>query len=597
MLMLASRYGLRTFALWGTAARWQNCKEALASIGRVVADVTDRLSVEFRPSDLYASFVAFDLHSWQAALRPEARSSTTSGSGMAAPSRDAGRNLVAAARRLCEGAGVVYDGNTWRAAVRVALAERDRIVAARPHGAPPSDGAQGQLGERTKRPSWRPAVEGPDNRLVWRRVLDAGAVEPALGPAIRFYLAAWDGTGAVERGLGQDASIVQQHVGSRARTDEGQSLYSALLEVKLEGPQREQDMFTQSEDSGTLLLMDFSRACASQWLLEHGRRFTCSTRARRDQGQPLPRRGVGTDSAVQHHARAAYAALSSMAMCDARPLGEGAPARKTIFGVDRARLMLAVNDVPVPQPGKKTANFRKATERKAATKRSVGVWTGCLGAPALRLGGASAVRAASKAAAMQGARAKLWLTGKPRGRKASTASGLERSSGQSVATSSWLARAARATVRLPRPRPAPFSASTRDAATRTSEVAATLEEMYRGEKEIDSADLRTWLQAIALGEKVRRGSATFHHVHACRGDRSIVVSEDFQKKHRSLAQALKTIAKRPGSRWKVVGEKPRNGAHFCVDNKKDFVQFLMDVRLSRDAGASTPGGRCAEHSR
>ncbi|MCP4243353.1 MAG: hypothetical protein GY772_22580 [bacterium] len=426
---------------------------------------------------------------------------------------------------------------------------------------------------------------------MWRRVLDAGAVEPALGPAIRFCLAAWDGTVAVERGLGQDASIVQQHVGSRARTDEGQSLYSALLEVKLEGPQREQDMFTQTEDSAALLLMDFSRACASQWLLEHGRRFTCSTRARRDQGQPMPRRGAGTDSAVQHRARAAYAALSGMAMGDARPPGEGAPARKTIFGVDRARLMVAVNDVPAPEPGKKTANYRKATERKAATKRSVGVWTGCLGAPALRLGGASGVCAATKAAAMQGARAKLCLTGKPRGRKASTASGLAAlgSSGAAVAASLWPARAARATVRLPRPRPAPFCASTPDAATRTtgatrtSEVAATLDEMYRGEKEINSADLRTWLQAIALGQKVRRGSATFHHVPAWRGDRSIVVSEDFRNKHRSLVQALETIAKRPGSRWKVVRGPPRNGAHFCVDKKKDFVQLLMDVRLSSDA--------------
>ena len=41
-----------------------------------------------------------------------------------------------------------------------------------------------------------------DNRLVWRAALGSVSLPSSLAPAVRFYLATWDGAGAIERGWG-----------------------------------------------------------------------------------------------------------------------------------------------------------------------------------------------------------------------------------------------------------------------------------------------------------------------------------------------------------------------------------------------------------
>ena len=84
-------------------------------------------------------------------------------------------------------------------------------------------------------------------------------------------LATWDGTGAVERRLDRDANMQGQHVGQRAADPFGAALYSGILELQLDGPQTAEAMFESSED-GVLLLTDFSRLWAPQWLVQHGRR-------------------------------------------------------------------------------------------------------------------------------------------------------------------------------------------------------------------------------------------------------------------------------------------------------------------------------------
>ena len=106
-----------------------------------------------------------------------------------------------------------------------------------------------------------------DNRLVWRAALGSVSVPSSLAPAVRFYLATWDGTGAIERGLGQAVAIPTQHVGQRARSCLDADVYSALLELHLDGPQAEEVVFTKSSD-GVLPLTDFLRACAHQWLIQ-----------------------------------------------------------------------------------------------------------------------------------------------------------------------------------------------------------------------------------------------------------------------------------------------------------------------------------------
>ena len=44
--------------------RWSDCKEALASIGRVAKDVIERMRAEFHSEDLYLAYQVFDLAAW-----------------------------------------------------------------------------------------------------------------------------------------------------------------------------------------------------------------------------------------------------------------------------------------------------------------------------------------------------------------------------------------------------------------------------------------------------------------------------------------------------------------------------------------------------
>ena len=79
-----------------------------------------------------------------------------------------------AARRLCRSMGVDHDEAAWREGAQAALLAR-----------------------------------GPDgnNRDAWRSCLVADRLPSALpAEVVRLYLVTWDSTGAVERGLGQDAA-------------------------------------------------------------------------------------------------------------------------------------------------------------------------------------------------------------------------------------------------------------------------------------------------------------------------------------------------------------------------------------------------------
>ena len=129
--------------------------------------------------------------------------------------------LKVSGRKLCGALGAVFDELAWKAAATKAMELQERMLR-------------------------RSADKSCDNRLAWRILIDSGATAEPLTSVVLFYLSTWDGTGAVERGLGKDAAIQRQHVGDAA--DEScfdAEVYSFLLELNQEGPQREEDMFKE----------------------------------------------------------------------------------------------------------------------------------------------------------------------------------------------------------------------------------------------------------------------------------------------------------------------------------------------------------------
>ena len=356
----------------------------------------DRLRAEFNEQDLYLAYRAFDLDAWAGVV-----SASTPG--------ESGRPLEAALRKIGNALEATTDWNTWRSAARVAI-------------------------------SARASASTPDAdlvyRLAWRAAMHAAGFPAPMIKVVRFYLATWDGTGAVERGLGADAALQNAHVGQHARNDVDAEVYSALTEMHSDGPQTEPEMFTSTD--GVLHLTDFSRACAQQWVLRHGRRFTCY-KVRKDKGSRKPQRRKGTDRGVQVLARAAYQTQCDMAKSDAARTSTSGkvPRRQTVLGVDRAKLMVTVRALGRPAAGKKTRKFRAATLAKRAEKQAAETWCGWgSGVPQPRLGGAAAVEAATKSAAMQAVRARLWLSGRARGQAAARKRAEEMRAGTSTSSSS-----------------------------------------------------------------------------------------------------------------------------------------------------------------
>ena len=234
-------YGRRTWTLWSREFHWSNCRGAMRSMQQVAQDVIDRLSAEFDTGDLYLAYRLFDLALWGVLgrLPPED-----------ARAEELWSMLKDSGRKLCGALGAVFDERAWK----VAAAKAMKLQA-----------------EMLRRSEDKSCV---DNRLAWRALIDSGDTDEPVTSVVLFYFSTWDGTGAVERGLGKDSKIQKQHVGDAADAScFDADVYSFLLELNQEGPQREEDMFTEA--SGALLFTDFSRACAEHWVRTHGRRFAC----------------------------------------------------------------------------------------------------------------------------------------------------------------------------------------------------------------------------------------------------------------------------------------------------------------------------------
>ena len=92
----------------------------------------------------------------------------------------------------------------------------------------------------------------------------------------------FDRLGGVERDLASLCKTLEQHQGP---TDAEALTASELLELRLDGPQTESDLFTQVSlpasnsgplpvaGTGSLEFTDYSRACAQLWVDVFGRRF------------------------------------------------------------------------------------------------------------------------------------------------------------------------------------------------------------------------------------------------------------------------------------------------------------------------------------
>ena len=93
-----------------------------------------------------------------------------------------------------------------------------------------------------------------------------------LAVLIFFYLSVKINTTTLERNLGELCRQLAAHGGHGA---EDGSLAASLLEVALDGPQREEDLFERIDADGESKLSptEFGRACARLWVLQFGRRF------------------------------------------------------------------------------------------------------------------------------------------------------------------------------------------------------------------------------------------------------------------------------------------------------------------------------------
>lgn len=229
-------YGNKVKTLWSRTSL-QECEGSLAAMRSIVEDTTRRLQADFHDKDWYMSLGAMDLSAWVAAR-------SAGGGALAAPQGQRRHPCIATltqkARRLHEGLGVDFSATTWGSALQQCLRWRAGMLKALPAGRDEC---------------------GIDNRQVWHRLLAEKKAEfRSLDPIIRFYCSMMDGTGSVERGLGRHAHILGVHVGAPER-DEGGSLSEACLEVSIEGPQAESQMFTPGLGN-VLLLTPFSRQCA-----------------------------------------------------------------------------------------------------------------------------------------------------------------------------------------------------------------------------------------------------------------------------------------------------------------------------------------------
>lgn len=224
-------YGTKRKMLWSQGAALE-AKEILRSMQAVCKATLARLDADMAPHDLLMQFEAFNLSEWQEikdahksagqpARSPEERTVARRRHGQEERLRRLGSAL-----HLNEAALVEQFDRALVAALRMWRRLRDAHRAQN--------------------------LAPPDNRAIWAAVLcphdvapqqqadlALGGSAPDLEAVIRLYLSVADTTGNVERNLGDVALLCARHLGP---LDPAGRTVSDLLEVYLDGPQREEDV-------------------------------------------------------------------------------------------------------------------------------------------------------------------------------------------------------------------------------------------------------------------------------------------------------------------------------------------------------------------
>ena len=195
-----------------------------------------------------------------------------------------------------------------------------------------------------------------------------------LETLIVFYLSIKMNTTTLERNLGELCRQLGAHGGHGA---EDGSLAASLLEVALDGPQREEDLFDriQADGESRLSPTDFGRACAKLWVLHFGRRFRYKYTGRSSQKKQAARPGSFKAVLLQRDAAAdrltkmgrTHASGASFVSGLALPL----PAEARAFN---AQSLQGTRWAGAASASCSKGNFQRHTERKKERCPAVTSW-------------------------------------------------------------------------------------------------------------------------------------------------------------------------------------------------------------------------------
>ena len=328
-------YGDRVKVLWSGSAR-PDAEQALKSMQQVVKEVSRRVNVDLHARDTLMWLEVFNLAAW-VECRAQVRNIAIRQTGLARTSQLL-RKLSRLALELKLDADTTV--SQFDAALPLALQERRAMM--REQERERADGVE---------------VTDIDNRTVWATLLEAQHRQkfPSLSRVLQFYMSVLDSTGLLERGLGQVMEVCSAHSGS---LDEAARTTDDIVTVYLDGPNSESELFARADD-GTLTFTPLSRACARDWLVRHGRRFSCTKHPRKNSGaRNTGWRLAGTDRAVQ----AGQHKATTLLMALAARKGKQAV---TLFG---DTVQNYTEDRPRTPKSLKT--FRDATKKTAAVRRA-----------------------------------------------------------------------------------------------------------------------------------------------------------------------------------------------------------------------------------
>lgn len=549
--MVVIRWGSRSKCLWSATSK-SECAAVLAEMRSVVEDTLSRMAADFHTQDLYMTFEVLDVCAWEKVL-----------AATPDPAEQRGRKtvLMRKARRLCDALGVPFDAEKFARMVKGAVQLRRRL---------------------TK------TVAGVDNREVWALLLAQSVDFKWALPIIQFYVAHPDGTGDIERGLGEHARFRDSHRGAPDGPD--LSATEMCLEIKQDGPQVASQVFVQGPD-GTLLLTDFSRQLATLWLERHGRRFACA-KPRCDRGKKgTGWRLKGSLKAVSLLQKAATKSLVEQAARDGTP--GAASSRGTIIGARHGDLMRKVAQTGAPEASKRMLDFRKTTEQRREQKTRFESWPGFAPTPPKlrrKPGLTNGHRLGEPARASTMARQALkWKVRRDLAKPRAATLGPEASAAAS--------KACPVLVVCNKPsgdEPArKYRKVTSSVAARAKAIVVpSHDDLHKADASDDM--LMTWLSIVAYGKTVHaRNEPKKPVTYTAAAPAAVTCSERFSQKHKRLTAALQTICTSKSSRWQTAPAGEKRAVQ--IDDFEDLRKLLISSqRLPHIAGVESKYAAAAE---